>query len=1145
MRNHPKTGELIFSPSDLVRYLESPFASWMDRHHLEKPGLLKPDPQTEDMKLIAESGITHESVVLKEWKSKEPSLVEIHDRNLDEAHRLTLEAIAKKVPVIYQGALRHGSFAGFTDFLELDPSTGTYLLWDTKVARSIKPYYAVQLCCYAEMLAHTPGTGMPEFFGIILGTNERPQLRISDYYDYYLSIKEGFLKLQASYDADLANRPEPEPRADHGNWNSYAEEYFNSTDHLVKVAGISVNQIKKLRYAGIDTVAKLANASGKRVEKLLPAMVEKLAAQARLQKATAEARKINPDALAVFEMISPDPDKPHGLALLPEADPADVFFDMEGYPLAIGGLEYLWGAGYLENGAFAFKDWWAHDQDEEKQAFRAFILWAHARWKENPGMHIYHYAPYEVGAVRRLMSRYDTCQDEVNDLLRNGVFVDLYQIVKKALRIGDKNYSIKTVEKLYRAGQERSTNVATSIGSVVYYSRWMDSGEAKDWSSSPILKEIRDYNEDDCKSTWELAGWLRNLALRNGIASCPAGSAIEESDEEDDGKIAKAEEKKAKAAELLKEHLEIVAGLRAKANDPIASILSDLMGFHRREQLPVWWRLFDLNDQTEDVLRDATECIEGIFIQGAPRVEKQSLVQQYTFDTTQECTITEGAFVMFQGHLNAKFTLLSLDLRGGTLELKIGQKKIRDCFGGAFPARGSIIQSEIVPAKSIEDAIKDIARAYLNTGEIPESLQSLLLRVPPNPQMHLPAETALQSALRVSQDMKGGCLVIQGPPGTGKTYTASKVIAHLLSQGKRVGITSNSHKAVLNLLKGVVKECPAGIQGVRASGDEDEIPEIPKTTNQKAISEYHGGVIAGTSWLFARSEWEGKLDYLFIDEAGQVSLANAVAISRSAANLVLMGDQMQLEQPIQGTHPGDAGLSVLQYVLFDSARSLPNAPVFHPVVPGHSGIFLGETYRMHSSVCSFISESIYEGRLLAHPYCNRQKIQVPPTATLVTKEQGIQFSPVEHEGNTQRSEEEVSRVKEIVSELLGRAYTDKNGVTRPLGLADILIMSPYNAQVSALKRSLPDGARIGSVDRFQGQEAPVCIYSLSSSYGEYGSRGLGFILDQNRVNVAISRAQCLAIVVADPRISQTSVISLKEMSLLSLFCKASRSGNAM
>jgi len=330
------------------------------------------------------------------------------------------------------------------------------------------------------------------------------------------------------------------------------------------------------------------------------------------------------------------------------------------------------------------------------------------------------------------------------------------------------------------------------------------------------------------------------------------------------------------------------------------------------------------------------------------------------------------------------------------------------------------------------------------------------------------------------------------------------------------------------------------VAGLRAGGKPEEVPEIPTTDNTKAISAYAGGIIAGTAWLFARSEWEGKLDYLFIDEAGQVSLANAVAMCRSAANLVLMGDQMQLEQPIQGTHPGEAALSVLQYSLKDLSHSIPDAPVFYPVVPSNAGIFLGETRRMHSSVCSFISESIYEGRLTAHPDCDRQRIELTPNDTLVTKEHGILFSPVVHEGNTQRSEEEVLRVAQLVEELLGRNYTDKNGLIRPLGLDDILIMCPYNAQVSALKRSLPDGARIGSVDRFQGQEAPVCIYSLCSSYGEYGSRGLGFILDQNRINVAISRAQCLAIVVADPRIAETTANSLKEMPLLSLFCKASR-----
>ena len=261
-------------------------------------------------------------------------------------------------------------------------------------------------------------------------------------------------------------------------------------------------------------------------------------------------------------------------------------------------------------------------------------------------------------------------------------------------------------------------------------------------------------------------------------------------------------------------------------------------------------------------------------------------------------------------------------------------------------------------------------------------------------------------------------------------------------------------------------------------------------------------------------------------------------MSRCAKNLVLLGDQMQLEQPIQGAHPGDAGLSVLQYALMDTAASKPDAPVFHAVVPPGYGLFLGESRRMHPEVCRFISESIYEGRLGSHPDCALQKIAVPTNANgLITKEAGVVFSGVEHEGNIQQSDEEVERVKAIYAELLGRAFTDKNGTTKPLTLDDFLFIAPYNAQVRALQSALPTAARVGSVDKFQGQEAPVCILSLCSSFGEYGSRGLAFILDRNRINVAISRAKCLAIVVADPRIAATDAGSLAEMTLLNLFCK--------
>ena len=311
-------------------------------------------------------------------------------------------------------------------------------------------------------------------------------------------------------------------------------------------------------------------------------------------------------------------------------------------------------------------------------------------------------------------------------------------------------------------------------------------------------------------------------------------------------------------------------------------------------------------------------------------------------------------------------------------------------------------------------------------------------------------------------------------------------------------------------------------------------------TTAAAFAAYSSGIVGGTAWLFTRPEWEGVFDFLFIDEAGQVSLANTVAMSRCAKNLVLLGDQMQLEQPVQGSHPGDAGLSALQYALKDTKASRPDAPVLHAVVPPDYGLFLGESRRMHPSVCRFISESIYEGRLNAFGDCARQKIAVPANANgLITIESGIVFSGIEHDGDIQQSDEEVQRVCAIFQELLGREYTDKDNKTRALALNDFLFIAPYNAQVRSLQAALPANARVGSVDKFQGQEAPVCILSLCSSYGEYGSRGLGFILDRNRVNVAISRAQCLAVVVADPRIAATAPGSLDEMTIINLFCKLS------
>ena len=1128
------SGHLLYSPSDLVRYLASPFASWMDRYRLENPAAATPDEQTEDEKLIAQTGDLHERRVLDELKASAVSLVEIRKEDPVVARTTTLSAIKSKAPIIYQAALEAEPFAGFADFIMLD-SSGGYQVWDTKLARSPKPYYAIQLCCYSEMLAAVNGRQMPEKFGIILGSKDQVEFRVEDFIHYYRRIKASFLAMQNGFTGNLADRPEPLPRADHGRWASHAEKVFNDTDHLVRVAGISVGQIKKLNGAGIATMAALAQASGKSVPKLASDSLGKLVAQARLQCETRAERLKNPEAPPRYEVL------PHtgangeavGLGILPPDHTADVFFDMEGYPLVSGGLEYLFGACTRNGqpGAFEFKDWWAHDREEEKVALEGFVDWVFERWKNNPGMHIYHYAAYEVGAVRRLSTRHDTRQDKVDELLRNDVFVDLYQVVRHGLRIGEDSYSIKTVERLYRP--KRATEVATAVDSIVQYARWIESKQPRDWTTSAILKGIRDYNEDDCKSTAELLQWLRNVGDENKVparatsVSAPSAPPV--------------------LPPEVVARLDAAANLR-KQDDAVSIVLADLIDFHRREEKPMWWRMFERAKTMSEELRDDPGCIEGVQVIGPPVPEKQSLAQKYCFDPSQECKLAAGdrSKVMFTHNLEAKLTLSALDVSKGTLQLKIGKKGLDEKFGGAFPQQGSLVPDEFVAATAIQTALTDVATRHLLTT-LHAPVTALLNRAPPARSLQSAGESVADVAIRITRSMSGGCLVIQGPPGTGKTYTASRVIAALLGAGKRVGIASNSHKAVVNLLIAcgeAASESGSTLQGIKVGGDA-EGPLFSSNRSLKHVKNsgaahaaYTGGVVGGTAWLFTRPEWDDYLDFLFIDEAGQVSLANAVAMIRCAKNVVLLGDQMQLEQPIQGSHPGDAGLSVLQYALKDTAASKPDAPIFHAVVPPDYGLFLGESRRMHPSVCRFISESIYEGRLGSHPDCAQQRIEVSPNAKgLITKEAGIVFSGVEHDGNIQQSDEEVERIKVIYRELCGRPYTAKDGTTRPLVLEDFLFIAPYNAQVRALQAALPSDARVGSVDKFQGQEAPVCILSLCSSYGEYGSRGLAFILDRNRINVAVSRAQCLAVVVADPRIASAPAGSIDEMILINLFCK--------
>ena len=397
----------------------------------------------------------------------------------------------------------------------------------------------------------------------------------------------------------------------------------------------------------------------------------------------------------------------------------------------------------------------------------------------------------------------------------------------------------------------------------------------------------------------------------------------------------------------------------------------------------------------------------------------------------------------------------------------------------------------------------------------------------------------LTSVIEAVRHLEGSYLCIQGPPGAGKTYTAKHIIARLLRDGKKVGIASNSHKAINNLLAGVADQVaaegfPARLVKAQQGGD-DELArrgdiELISGVRDLAIS---GALcFGGTAWAFASPLVRGEFDYLFVDEAGQVSVANLIGMSAATRNIVLMGDQMQLSQPIQGSHPGESGLSVLDYLLQGKAT-----------IPPDLGVFLPKTYRMHPDVCRVISEQVYDGRLGSDAATSGYVVQ--PKGPIIRKASGICFVPVEHEGNTQGSDEEAEIIRQIVRELIGTpVWPGEDGRPRTLTLRDILFVAPYNYQVNKLKAALGPGARVGSVDKFQGQEAPVVILSMCTSDAAESPRGIEFLFSKNRLNVAISRAQALAIVVANPKLATTAVTRLEQMEQVSFFAQLVSSGSA-
>ena len=1142
------TQSLKFSPSDLTVFWDSEFASWMDRWECERRrgntavvganglplGLdssvaqeCKPDKKDAELELIASKGTEHEKAFLDHLlqRAHRVAVLDQGSSNLDS----TLQTMRARNDFIFQARLEHDNFGGFADFLSLTSGTSSlgdyhYEAWDTKLARTPKPSFVIQLCAYSEMLEHLQRR-RPAGFEVVLGTNEHTRFLTNHFIYYYRRLKQSFLDSQAQFDPRAF--PHPGLSRSFGRWNTFAGQVLDSSDHLSRVANITRGQITKLESAGIASLTALANSTIDRVPKLAQPVFRKLQKQAQLQ------RQSQNETRPLFEVQPLDQEFPRrGLALLPPASVGDVYFDIEGFPLTEGGLEYLLGAVHVEEDQPLFVDWWAHNDAQEKQSFEQFIDFVYARWQSDPAMHIYHYAAYEVTAMRRLMGKHATREREVDDLLRHQVFVDLYTVVRQGLIVGTPSYSLKAIERLYLDAREGE--VTTAGGSVVAYHEWLESGEPQNWQESPILKEIRDYNEVDCISTWQLALWLRAVQAKSEIGFIPLES---QADKQQDGHANEELHPATQLAEQLVADAESTL-IEDEEACRVQKLLAWLLEFHWREDKPVFWRMFDWHEKTEQELIDDFDCLGGLQRTSKPRTPiKRSYLYEYRFDPNQETKLHADSRCYFAHDLTIETTIHQLDPETGLVEIKLGPK-IADA-----PERLCLIPNEHVSSRALAAAVFRYVEAW-SQGHVPsQAIDDLIHRRPPRIKGHQSGAIVpdgselLPATIDAIRRMDRSTLCIQGPPGTGKTYTAARAILRLLLDNKKVAVTANSHKVILNILRAVheaMQEHGQSFPLVKHGGERDDplivSGKIQYTTESQQITDRLDDdpiVVGGTAWLFSRPELESAFDYLFVDEAGQFSLANVVATGLCADNIVLIGDQMQLSQPILGTHPGDSGKSALEYLLDGRAT-----------IPPDFGIFLNQTWRMHPNICGFISEAIYENRLHAHPGTSKQRLRLSGDRNRpVSMPAGIVYVPVEHEGNSQGSEEEAEAIERIIAELVGQEVSHFNGErTTNLSLDDILLVAPFNMQVRLLKQRLGSQARVGSVDKFQGQEAHVVIISMCSSTLDDSPRGAEFLLNPNRINVAVSRARTLTIVVGSPAILNSHCHSISEMKALNLFC---------
>ncbi len=1157
-------GRPVYAATDLVAYLACEHLTQLERAALadlvKRP--MRDDPELE---VIRKRGFEHEKRFLSDLQAdgRSATTIKLDGSIADQGDQLraaaaeTIAAMAAGADVIYQATFFDGTWRGHADFLLRVDDADRPSAWgpwhyevaDTKLARHVKASAVLQICSYIDQLEQLQGV-RPEWMHVALGGSARAveRLRVDDYMAYYRGAKARFLAtmtddVPATY-PPATTYPEPVEHCDVCRWAAECVARRRSDDHLSLVAGISARQRRALTDRGVATLEALGDLPlpmEPRLDGTSAGALERVHEQARIQL---EGRR---DGRLHYELFMPDGDAAidpeRGLATLPPPSPGDLFLDLEGDPYAFDdGLDYLFGVLEVDGTFHAF---WSRDEsgefslDGERRAFEAVMDFFVERLRADPNLHIYHYAPYEPTALKRLMGRYGTRENEVDDLLRAGTLVDLLKAVRQSLRASVESYSIKKMEAFY--GFTREVDLRDAGSSIVAFEEWLELGEGER-PSADHLERIERYNQDDVVSNRQLRDWLETLrgefaaATRQAVPRPGERQALPED-------VTEAQERIQALVQRLADPAIIPTDPAARDPGQHARwLLAQLLGWHRREDKAMWWEFFRLMGLTAEQLIDESAplgALEPIGPVDEPNKGKQTW--RYAFPD-QDFDLGRGDLfdpAKAQAAPGASpFTwdvgkMTAIDQAGLTIDIK------REVDG---PHPQAVVALDWIRTVDHQASLYELGEWVAEHGidaDGPHRLaRDLLIGRPPRVGQPAgsalvdPGESDVEAGGRLAQRLDATTLAIQGPPGSGKTYTGARMIVSLLQAGKRVGITSTSHKVIGNLLRAVIDAAEPGDVRAIQHGPKDQVVDDPVVDHAKDASDVRvrlddgrANLAAGTSWLWVSSKMPGSVDVLFVDEAGQISLANVVAMSRATDSLVLLGDPQQLDQPMRGSHPPGADRSALAHVLDDRAT-----------MPPDRGLFLEHTWRLHPALCRFTSEVFYDDRLEAQP-----ELEIQRLTSDVSELDGVgpRVIEVAADGADNESPLEAERVAALARSLVdgGATWVDGRGVKRPIGWDDVLIVAPYNAQVGAIKRLLPATARVGTVDKFQGQEAPISIYSLTTSSPELAPRGMDFLYSRNRLNVATSRARCVAVVVGSPDLWRVRARTPAQMRLANAFCR--------